>query len=113
MTSIEHIKDLQYGVILKELQNGWIDYIEQRNQSLWLDNIDIYYDECNWYNECWIDWINLNYSQNKEHYMSRVENEIWEDILGIHVMKIKVVVYILLILFGFYMTNHTIFYHRN
>ena len=42
MTSIEHIKDLQYGVILKELQNGWIDYIEQRNQSLWLDNIDIY-----------------------------------------------------------------------
>ena len=102
---MENIKINYYDVIIKQLQDGWLDYLEKTNQSVWLDDVDIYTDEHHWYNQCWNDWVKLNYDQNKEHYMSKIEDEIWDELLNIHIIKIKVVIYILLILFGYYITN--------
>ena len=72
------IKKFYYNQIITNLQNGWIEYLNNRTMQEWLsDNessIDYEYDynddynhiynddyDYEWYNHCWKDWIKLNY----------------------------------------------------
>jgi hypothetical protein len=110
---LNHIKKSYYDLILNNLQKGWIDYIEERTMNEWLQECDANtkynYNSDNdyeyeWYNKCWKDWIRLNYNINREHLMSRIEHEIWSNLLNEDKIKLKIIIYIILISFGFYIT---------
>ena len=103
------IKKQQYNLILERLQSGWNEYIEEKTQNEWLDDTDNNYDEYKWYNQCWNNWVNQSYEEHKQYYMSNIEKAIWYELLNEDIIKIKIILYIILILFGFYITNHTVF----
>lgn len=111
--NLSTIKKTHYELILKELNKGWTDYLNERISNTWLD--DDYIElmdmdeesELNFYNDCWTDWLYYNYNINKMHYMTRLEIQIWDELLNIseNKTKIKLIIYIILISFSYYITN--------
>ena len=105
---LNHIKKKYYDLILNDLQNGWTEYLEDCTMHQWLEDewneIDSN-NEYEWYNHCWKEWINYNYNIQKEHYISKIEQNIWDDILYEDIKKKKILIYIILISLGYYITN--------
>ena len=113
-------KKFYYDQIINDLQNGWIDYLNERTMNEWLTDdeyqideyqIDEYDWECTdqyeWYNHCWKDWLKLNYIDHAQHSQNIFQHIIWDELLldTENRTKLKVIIYIILISFGNYITN--------
>ena len=111
------VKEFYYDRIINDLQNGWIDYLNNRSMGEWLiddeyqseyynwDNTNII-DNYEWYNNCWKDWLKINYL-NRSQYSNIYQQMIWDELLLEIKLntKIKLIMYILLISLGYYITN--------
>lgn len=112
------VKQFYYDRIINDLQNGWIDYLNNRTMSEWLIDDEYqseYYnwddinsiDNYEWYNNCWKDWLKINYIDSSRYSNNIYQHMIWEELLlEIKLnIKIKLIIYILLISLGYYITN--------
>ena len=112
---------LYYDLIINDLQNGWIEYLEERTMNEWLNNNEYkceyeYKYECeyessdeyDWYNNCWKDWLKLNYYYHLKKPKNIIETIIWENIMNNteDKRKLKLIIYILLISFGNLLKNN-------
>ncbi len=111
------VKEFYYDRIINDLQNGWIDYLNNRSMGEWLiddeyqseyynwDNTNII-DNYEWYNNCWKDWLKINYL-DRSRYSNIYQQMIWDELLLEIKLntKIKLIMYILLISLGYYITN--------
>lgn len=115
-----NVKNYYYEQIVNKLQEGWTNYIEERSMCEWLSDDENIYNtdfEYEWYNQCWKDWIKYNYEIATEYPRNIYQHIIWDELLAEtkydNISRLKIIFYILLISFGFYVTNQTIFNHRN
>jgi hypothetical protein len=117
------IKKFYYNLILNHLQHGWSDYIEKTLKNEWInefnnitynDEYDNIYDiNCNnyydydydkFYDNCWQNWLKINYYHYLEHPGSIYHNLVWDELINDinKKTKLKLILYIILISFGFY-----------
>jgi len=115
---INRIKQFYYDEIINQLQYGWIDYLDKRTMNEWLiEDDDIWNeddweqweikDKYDWYNHCWLDWLKINYNEYAQYPKNIYQHIIWNELLVDVENKIqmKLTLYIILISFGFYITN--------
>ncbi len=102
------VKNFYYDQIINDLQNGWIDYLNERTMEEWLTD-DGYeceiVDEYEWYNQCWKDWLILNYNIQVQYPRNIFQHIIWDELITEDKTKLKILIYIILISFGNYITN--------
>ena len=110
------VKKFYYDQIISDLQNGWIDYLNQRSMCEWLSDDENSWDEYNWeqwemtdqydwYNHCWKDWLKLNYYYHTQNPQNIFQHIIWDELLTEDKTKLKIIIYIILISFGNYIAN--------
>lgn len=116
------IKKFYYDLIVNHLQHGWTDYLEKRLKNEWIDEFNNYdydheydyddeynhdYDYEKFYSDCWKDWLKINYYHYLENPNSIYHSLVWEELINDinSKTKLKLIMYILLISFGFYIAK--------
>ena len=120
------IKKFYYDLVVDHLQNGWAEFIEKKLREEWIDEFNNYdydnndnynydydneyeYDENydKFYSECWRDWLKINYYHYLEHPDSIYHSLVWEELINDvdKKVKLKLILYIVLISFGFYVAK--------